>query len=66
MVLAKSTSGGGGPGGGVGVGGAGLVPADTPVQLSFFSNANAEKREKLERLDKAVDVVRERYGYTSV
>ena len=30
----------------------------------FFSNA--EKREKLERLDKAVDVVRERYGYTSV
>ena len=24
------------------------------------------KREKLERLDKAVDVVRERYGYTSV
>ena len=49
---------------GVGVRGASLVPADTPVQLGFFSNA--EKREKLERLDKAVDVVRERYGYTSV
>ena len=40
------------------------VPADVPIQLGFFSNA--EKREKLERLDKAVDVVRERYGYTSV
>ena len=49
---------------GVGVRGASLVPADTPVQLGFFSNA--EKREKLERLDKAVDGVRERYGYTSV
>ena len=47
-----------------GVRGASLVPADAPVQLGFFSNA--EKREKLERLDKAVDVVRERYGYTSV
>ena len=49
---------------GVGVRGASLVPADTPVQLGFF--CNAEKREKLERLDKAVDGVRERYGYTSV
>ena len=49
---------------GVGVRGASLVPADVPIQLGFFSNA--EKREKLERLDKAVDVVRERYGYTSV
>lgn len=49
---------------GVGVRGASLVPADTPVQLVFFSNT--EKREKLERLDKAVDVVCERYGYTSV
>ena len=49
---------------GVGVRGASLVPADTPVQLGFF--CNAEKREKLERLDKAVDGVRERYGYTNV
>ena len=49
---------------GVGVRGASLVPADVPIQIGFFSDA--EKREKLEQLDKAVDVVRERYGYTSV
>ena len=49
---------------GVGVRGAGLVPEDCAIQLGFFSNQ--EKREKLERLDKAVDTVRERYGYTCV
>ena len=64
FALFKSNYRWGKPLRGVGVRGASLVPADTPVQLGFFSNA--EKREKLERLDKAVDVVRERYGYTSV
>lgn len=49
---------------GVGVRGAALVAENIPVQLGFFSDA--EKREKLERLDKAVDTVRERYGYNSV
>ena len=64
FALFKSNYRWGKPLRGVGVRGASLVPADTPVQLGFF--CNAEKREKLERLDKAVDVVRERYGYTSV
>ena len=48
----------------VGVRGAGLVPEDCAIQLGFFSNQ--EKREQLERLDKAVDTVRQRYGYTCV
>lgn len=34
------------------------------VQLGFFSNE--EKREKLEHIDKAVDTLRQRYGYRSV
>ena len=49
---------------GVGVRGAGLVPENCAIQLGLFSNE--EKREKLERIDKAVDTVRERYGYTCV
>lgn len=49
---------------GVGVRGAGLVPEDCAIQLGFFSNQ--EKREQLERLDKAVDTVRQRYGYACV
>lgn len=49
---------------GVGVRGVGLVPEDCAIQLGFFSNQ--EKREQLERLDKAVDTVRQRYGYACV
>lgn len=49
---------------GVGVRGSGLVPQDTPIQLSLLGGE--EKREKLERVDTAVDKVRSRYGYTSV
>ena len=49
---------------GVGVRGASLVPQDAPIQLSLLGGE--EKREKLERIDGAVDKVRERYGYTSV
>lgn len=48
----------------VGVRGAGLVPEDCAIQLGFFSKQ--EKREQLERLDKAVDTVRQRYGYACV
>lgn len=48
----------------IGVRGADLCPADCAVQLGFFSNE--EKREKLEHIDKAVDTLRQRYGYRSV
>ena len=48
----------------VGVRGAGLVPADQPVQLSLF--VDHSKREKWERIDKAVDGIRARYGYSSI
>ena len=49
---------------GIGVRGADLCPADCAVQLGFFSNE--EKREKLEHIDKAVDTLRQRYGYRSI
>lgn len=49
---------------GVGVRGADLVPEDCSIQLGFFSNE--EKREKLEHIDRAVDILRQRYGYRSV
>ena len=49
---------------GIGVRGADLCPADCAVQLGFFPNE--EKREKLEHIDKAVDTLRQRYGYRSV
>ena len=48
----------------IGVRGAGLVPADQPVQLSLF--VDHSKREKWERIDKAVDGIRVRYGYSSI
>ena len=62
--LFKSNYRWGNPLRGVGVRGAGLVPEDCDIQLGFFSNQ--EKREQLERLDKAVDIVRQRYGYACV
>ena len=62
--LFKSNYRWGNPLRGVGVRGAGLVPEDCAIQLGFFSNQ--EKREQLERLDKAVDTVRQRYGYACV
>ena len=49
---------------GIGVRGADLCSADCAIQLGFFSNE--EKREKLENIDKAVDTLRQRYGYRSV
>lgn len=48
----------------LGVRGADLVMEDIPVQLDLFDNQ--EKREKLERLDRAVDEIRRRFGYFSI
>ena len=48
----------------LGVRGAGLVRADAGTQLSLF--ADAVKRDKWERIDEAVDTLREQYGYMSV
>ena len=44
--------------------GSDLVMEDIPVQLDLFDNQ--EKREKLERLDRAVDEIRRRFGYFSI
>lgn len=48
----------------LGVRGSDLVMEDIPVQLDLF--VNQEKREKLERLDRAVDEIRRRFGYFSI
>ena len=40
------------------------VMEDIPVQLDLFDNQ--EKREKLERLYRAVDEIRRRFGYFSL
>ena len=48
----------------IGVRGSDLIPADSAIQLSLLSNE--EDRERHERLDRAIDVIRERYGYTSL
>ena len=48
----------------IGVRGAGLVPADTPVQLSF--HADDKRLLRLERIDRTIDDVRDRYGYMSL
>lgn len=48
----------------VGVRAASLVTEDCAIQFDLFSSE--AKRESLERLDRAVDVVRARYGYTCI
>ncbi len=48
----------------IGVRGAELAPAASPFQLSMFENA--EKLEKLENLERAVDDIRRRFGYYSI
>ncbi|MCI9484850.1 MAG: DNA polymerase IV [Clostridiaceae bacterium] len=48
----------------IGVRGAGLVTADQPVQLSLFQDDS--RRERWEKIDKAVDGIRARYGYGSI
>ena len=48
----------------LGVRGADLVTADIPVQMSLFMNE--EKRAKQEKMDKAVDEIRRRFGYFSI
>ena len=48
----------------IGLRGAGLVEAQGTVQLSLY--AEDQKRDKWERIDTAVDHLRQRYGYMSV
>lgn len=48
----------------IGVRGAGLVEADAGVQLSLYESDI--KRDKWERIDRAVDNIRQQYGYMSV
>ena len=48
----------------IGLRGAGLVEAQGTVQLSLY--AEDQKRDKWERIDAAVDYLRQKYGYMSV
>ena len=48
----------------IGLRGAGLVEAQGTVQMSLY--AEDQKRDKWERIDAAVDHLRQRYGYMSV
>ena len=48
----------------IGLRGAGLVEAVGTVQMSLY--AEDRRRDKWERIDKAVDWLRERYGYMSI
>jgi DNA polymerase-4 len=48
----------------LGVRGSGLVPANRPEQLSLFDDV--ERIEKMENLEKTIDVLRGRYGFHSV
>ena len=48
----------------IGVRGAGLVEADVGMQLSFYPDDIV--REKRERIDAAVDRIREQFGYMSI
>lgn len=48
----------------IGLRGAGLVAAEGTVQLSLY--AEDQRRDKWERIDRAVDYLRQRYGYMSI
>ena len=48
----------------IGLRGAGLVEAVGTVQMSLY--AEDQRRDKWERIDRAVDYLRRRYGYMSV
>jgi len=48
----------------LGIRGADLVLDDIPIQLDLFMNQ--ERREKQEKIDKAVDEIRRRFGYYSI
>lgn len=48
----------------LGVRGSDLVTADVPVQLDLFMSQ--ERKEKQEKMDRAVDEIRRRFGYYSV
>lgn len=43
-----------------------LVEKSAPEQLSLFNEDKVKKQEKLERLDKAIDEIRGRYGVDSI
>ncbi|MBQ1741485.1 MAG: DNA polymerase IV, partial [Oscillospiraceae bacterium] len=48
----------------IGVRGAGLVEATSYLQLSLYEDA--AKRDRWERIDVAMDALRQRYGYMSI
>lgn len=48
----------------LGVRGCGLVTEYAPIQLDLFQNQ--ERKEKQERMDRAVDEIRRRFGYYSI
>lgn len=48
----------------VGITGYDVIPDSSPIQLDLFTSAL--QQEKLERLNKSVDAIRSRYGYTSI
>lgn len=43
-----------------------LVEKDAPEQMSFFDEEAVKKKEKLEKLDAAIDTIRDRYGVDAV
>lgn len=43
-----------------------LIEKDAPEQLSFFDEEAVKKKEKLEKLDAAIDTIRDRYGVDAV
>jgi DNA polymerase-4 len=49
---------------GIGIRGANLIPLSDPRQLNIF--ADERKREKLERLEYAVDDIRRRFGHRAI
>lgn len=48
----------------IGVSAYNLIPADSPIQLDIFTPA--EKLEKLDRLNRSIDMIRKRYGYAGI
>ena len=64
FTLFKSNYSWGKPLRSIGVRGSNLVSADSAIQLSLLSDE--ESRERHEKLDRTVDIIRDRYGYTSL
>lgn len=64
FALFKSNYSWGKPLRSIGVRGSNLVSSDSAIQISLLSDEEA--RERHEKLDRAVDTIRDRYGYTSL